>query len=97
MKFLTLLPLLLTSTQAFAPAPSVQQRLTVVNSEATGKSEPQELLIDEDFDDVDLKRLLGPKTVSKMIKKYNRQLNARKEKGEVVYDEASGYWVPKTE
>jgi hypothetical protein len=96
MKISTLLPLLLTSTQAFAPTPSLQQRHTAIYSEAT-KSEPQELLIDENFDEVDLKRLFGPKTVSKMIKKYNRQLNERKEKGEVVYDEASGYWVPKAE
>jgi len=68
--------LCLLQSAAFAPSATFSPRLsTLVCAEAENK----ELVLDTNFDEVDLVRLLGLKKVKKLVRKSKRKQNEAKE------------------
>ena len=62
---------LVTSSAAFAPAAPFVTKSTALSAEA----EKKELVLDTNFDDVNIVRLLGLKRVKKMIRKSKTNKN----------------------
>jgi len=79
--FCTILGLVAASAAAFAPAATFAPR-TVTSLRA----EKTELVVDENFDDVNLVGLLGLNRLKKISRKHKRQLVDRIQNFEVVQD-----------
>ena len=80
----TVVALLMASAAAFAPTSitsTLAQRTTT-----SLQAEKTELLVDENFDDVNLVGLLGLNRLKKISRKHKRQLNDRIRNFEVVQD-----------
>lgn len=73
MKTFTALALLAltSSTAAFAPAPSFTRVATPLNAEGDAK----ELVLDTNFEGVDLVKVLGLKRIKKLARKSKRKKN----------------------
>ena len=80
----TTLALVAASASAFAPSASVAPRAPVTALQA--EAEKSELLVDDNFDDVNLVGLLGLKRLKKISRKHSRQLHDRIRNFEVVQD-----------
>ena len=81
----TTLALVVGCAVAFSPS-ATHGRVTLRPTALQAEAEKSELLVDDNFDDVNLVGLLGLKRLKKISRKHSRQLNDRIRNFEVVQD-----------
>eukprot|EP00565_Helicotheca_tamesis_P001156 CAMPEP_0185723258 /NCGR_PEP_ID=MMETSP1171-20130828/158_1 /TAXON_ID=374046 /ORGANISM="Helicotheca tamensis, Strain CCMP826" /LENGTH=105 /DNA_ID=CAMNT_0028390929 /DNA_START=54 /DNA_END=371 /DNA_ORIENTATION=+ len=81
-----------TPSAAFSPRSS--STAMSMSEDSKKSATTNELVIDENFENVELERLLGKRRLKKKMRRYKTQLNEKIRNGDVVQDD-NGDWVPK--
>jgi hypothetical protein len=87
------------SVSAFAPSAAFTRQASPLFAEATATEKTvkvkNELFLDENFEGVNIVRLMGLQKMKKKARRNKRKLNEKIRAGTVVKDESTGEWIAK--